>query len=129
MQTDLDIFKIIKDGLLKQNCKSLDSEGNCAYRGYNDGLDIDTKCAVGMIIDDNDYDEIIEHKSVADDIVLEAIKVSNPEWNLSGSGVNMLISLQSIHDIKQPYSWSNVFRSVENTLFNEDGSYKGKGEY
>ncbi len=129
MQTDLDIFKIIKYGLLRQNCKSLNSEGNCAYRGYNEKLGIDTMCAVGMIIDDSYYDESIENKSVADEIVLEAVRISNPEWDLRPSGVNMLIDLQSIHDTNKLFFWADAFRSVENTLFDEDGSYKGRGHY
>lgn len=48
--TKQEIFDIVAKHLLTQNCKALGLDGRCSYRG-----DAGTKCAVGILISDEEY--------------------------------------------------------------------------
>lgn len=93
-----------------------------------------TSCAVGCLIDDGVYDRIdIEGKAVnaklfipdgdgyrhstqADEepssmAVLEAVKNSNPDWNVTYKSIIMLANLQKVHDTIDSNLWPVIFRS------------------
>lgn len=48
-------FDIFAPGLLEQNCKSERWETGCAYRGTETNEVLEPKCAIGMLIPDEDY--------------------------------------------------------------------------
>ena len=95
-----------------------------------------TSCAVGCLIDDDVYNRIdIEGKAVnaklfiplsdgagyrhstqADEepssmAVLEAVKNSNPDWNVTYKSIIMLANLQKVHDTIDSNLWPVIFRS------------------
>lgn len=119
---DIDIFNIIKEGLLKQNDRSeiLNPESgtySCAYHGEGG-----KKCAVGMIIDNGNYSPKLEFKPVTNSKVNLAIQNSNPYWKILYSGEQMLLELQNMHDGQYPGAWADymsMFRFYENGYFND----------
>lgn len=110
---------------------SYDSDGF-----ISDLVEDGTSCAVGCLIDDDVYDRLdIEGKAVnaklfiplsdgvgyrktyeADEepssmAVVEAVKNSNPDWNVTYKSVTMLANLQKVHDSIDTYLWPVIFRS------------------
>lgn len=49
--SEQDAFNKAFIGIVKQGCPSIDGYEGCAYRGDND-----TKCGIGFLIDDEDYE-------------------------------------------------------------------------
>lgn len=99
--TDQEVLDTIMNGLRKQGIKSLNGGGGCAYRGLNG-----TKCAVGMLIPDEDYTTSMEG-TLYDPLLSEY---------LTGKGYNfaLLVSLQCVHDAYQPSEWEEAFERVAN---------------
>lgn len=83
-----EIFDIVSLHLLTQHEKSLDSNGDCAYRGRNN-----TKCAIGCLISDEEYHKSMEGKLVS------ALKNINERQDI------FLQYLQNIHDHKPVELW------------------------
>lgn len=95
--TKQDIFNIAANGLLKQGKKSVDGL-SCLYRGPN-GL----KCAVGMLIPDNLYQDRFEGSSAGESGVINAlIKVGVPN---TIEYANFLEHLQAVHDYPDTDDW------------------------
>lgn len=91
--TNQEIFNRVAKHLLTQNAQSV-LDGSCAYRGY-DG----TKCAVGVLIPAKKYSTAMEGKNVT---------FINRNYNLGlglGNSMNMLITLQGIHDYVPTGLW------------------------
>ncbi len=84
--------------LLKQGKKAQEG-GNCRYRAP-DGL----KCAVGCLIEPEDYSPDIEGKAI--------ITVRRRFPYLRDLDFNLLMDLQDIHDSLRPEEWPSVLRSV-----------------
>ena len=108
-----EIFDSIVDGLIRQGKKSLDRFGDCAYRGV-DG----TRCAAGFLIDDAEYDSIIETIPWCETVD----KNSDPE-EIPGIehlakirervGHKEFVSeLQFVHDGSEPVEWVGRFRQI-----------------
>jgi hypothetical protein len=85
--------------------------------------DPDLKCAAGHLILDQFYDQNIEGQTVMEDApVEEAIKLSNPDWNYQDSSLELVKTLQQVHDFREVSSWPVLFQKLEK-YFDEDGKY------
>jgi hypothetical protein len=96
------LFRIAADHLVSQGAMSANEYDTCAYRGVSGRM-----CAVGVLISDDHYDLKIEGTAIAkypEDEILTAIAVSHnvDEKDLD---VDILISLQRIHDEIDPDRW------------------------
>lgn len=82
----------------------------------------DLKCAVGHLIDDNNYSLDMEGKAICaeEDLVIDAIKASNKDWEITLKSISMLKRLQSIHDSSTPSRWESELKKL---CFNLDGSF------
>ncbi len=101
MQTTQEYFNDIATHLLKQMRKSVDSEGDCTYRG-SDGV----MCAIGCKIPDEVYNKQMEYKEVG------AMIFNHPElrehlWpgEVECHGETLNRRLQDLHDLSKPKSW------------------------
>jgi hypothetical protein len=151
MTTDYDIFQKIKTHLLTQKHRSKLSYGSdsCAYRGISEAemdkiyinypntdmdedayitveeliqeLPYESSCAVGCIIKDKFYKYELEENAANEPEVLVAVIESNPEWNLTGNSVHMMMLLQRIHDVRDTNTWEESFNELENCFL--DGSF------
>ena len=89
--TDQDIFDIAVNGVLKQNCQS--RIGNrCVYRGRNN-----TKCAVGHIILDKDYNPDMDSTTIKNTSA-EAIIRNTTELHDLVLHIDLIKDLQYWHD-------------------------------
>lgn len=91
------LYKAIEDKLVP----SLNENGMCAYRGKNG-----TKCAVGLLIPDEEYDKSIESNSIRDLIIQEKIKAANDQLE------QLLYDVQKTHD--------NLAVYIGNTITEEE---------
>jgi len=119
LETDYDVFNYVKEHLLKQNEKSVDPHTlSCYYRAYNkDGKTL--MCAVGCLMDDNNYIYEFENSSPNDLRVRRAIENTIPNWKYN---VNMLCELQNIHDEHEVDRWSLSLEYLE-SYFSPDNEY------
>lgn len=112
-----EIFDKSATHLLTQNRKSMrDREpvAICAYRGLDDA-----KCAIGCMIDDEDYHVSMEGKGVRSNTVLDALGLRVKDENKNADEkVKFLQRLQSVHDDYPVYEWINRLHDVagENAL-------------
>ena len=90
------MFNRVADHLLAQNDRSLNSNGDCVYRGSHG-----RKCAIGCLIPDELYDPSIEGHGV-DIITAENHKIAAiiPDFALPLAG-----ELQALHDNYTPEVW------------------------
>lgn len=76
----------------------------------NENRDFFTRCAVGCLIDLENYDSSLEGNTVTESSVLNAVAYSNPNLNFgSGSLFALLSNMQQIHDSFSVSSWSVAF--------------------
>lgn len=86
-------------------------------------LSKDLKCAVGAIIKDEFYNYDFEGKGIADSLdVFRAVQNSNPNWEMSDNSIDMLTTLQNIHDSFGVEQWEDAFLKLRDS-FAENGSY------
>lgn len=83
--TAQEVFDQVALHLLTQGERSINEEGNCAYRGRM-GL----KCAGGCLIGDDEYDERMENKSWNSGRMAE--------FGVPKAHKQLILSLQVIHD-------------------------------
>ena len=93
------VFKIIATHMLTQNEVSADTQ-NCLYRN-GAGL----CCAIGVLINDDNYSEELEGHTVATPEVSKAVASSLGSPPLSTNERLLLEALQDIHDYKEPSYW------------------------
>jgi hypothetical protein len=112
-----EVFNTVYAHLLRQGVKSYSfTTGVCLYRGH--GFDAEfrrTSCAIGCLIDDKHYSNLLEGRVVEHPMVIEALMASGLDINLienhnfklkynlhHNAGLNsdlyFLLMLQSIHD-------------------------------
>lgn len=121
-------FDKVRAHLLEQGTKSIryenlyDGDGviteeleTCVYRG-EDG----TKCAVGVLIPDDEYNEAFDN-AIDGGTSVATLARGNVVPALQGLDVDMLISLQNIHDYEEPRDWKAQLALLENGLV-EDGT-------
>jgi len=95
--TKQDIFNIAANGLLKQG-KTSKNSSSCMYRGPN-GL----KCAIGMLIPDELYEEGFEGKSASSSGVIKALVEAGVPYTVGYK--DFLDNLQDVHDDHQTGDW------------------------
>lgn len=107
MLTEQEIFSRVAAHLLLQNKKSFYSPDNvreiCAYRGEGG-----TKCAVGCLLEDDEYRPYMEDKGV------DRLLSLTPDGfrNFGVQNHNLLCDLQYIHDYMQPVEWKTALGQV-----------------
>lgn len=129
--TDLEklekVYNIVREHLLKQNAKSTASPSSafCRYRG-----DVGRKCAVGILITDENYNIVLEGKDIRCDEVMLAVLKSLAEEGYKANCVEdlnrlaneikyklnkyqtklrlLLIYLQKIHDNSSVSRWPTL---------------------
>lgn len=101
--TRQEVFDIVAEHLLTQRMRSVEPNDAsiCLYRGQN-GL----KCAVGILITDDEYSREMEYKNVS------VLKNKNllPERLIPHSG--LLTVLQSVHDTPPTKNWKKELKKV-----------------
>lgn len=98
--TLIEISEKVRDHLTTQKKVSRVQNG-CAYRGEGG-----VKCAVGCLIDDENYSPDVEHRSVEHRPVREAV-ANSLGVKLTTGLVDMLGLWQQYHDGLQYFSWSS----------------------
>lgn len=88
-------FNRIARHLMKQgeHSKEIGDYGSCLYRGPNG-----TKCAIGALIPDSQYDENFE----GEDLVVIRMKARA----LKGLRIAFLSEMQGVHDNNDPDKWA-----------------------
>jgi hypothetical protein len=121
IKSDIEAFATIGLHLVTQGDKSRGNSG-CSYRGneypsmdedeFESTLDLYSReywdgksCAVGCLIKDNIYSPEIEELTVIDEVVLDYVKRSNPDWEINQRSVYILNGFQNIHDNIEPNQW------------------------
>jgi hypothetical protein len=105
-----EIFNRVVAHLLRQNDRSTDINGLCAYRG-GDGL----MCAVGCLISDEAYDPSFEGMSAQLPRVVVALEKSG--ITVTDDLERLLVRLQELHDITPVESWKSTLAKIA-TEFN-----------
>lgn len=114
MLTDREIFDKVKTHLLQQKVPSME-DGECVYLNPN-GL----KCAIGCLIPVEYYSKSIEGLTLSD--IFSSVLKRPLVDTLKKSGIDsksfpLLSKLQTIHDNRNPYDWSNYLDQLEIEYF------------
>lgn len=113
MPTLQETYDKIVNGLRVQNCKSLNGQGLCFYRGLNG-----TKCAAGHVIPDSKYNSIMEGGSVCDitNIIGPVLDRTRLLYQVivveEGHNANLVQELQQIHDHIKIENWEKYFKDA-----------------
>jgi hypothetical protein len=89
-----EIFEFVATHLLTQGEQALNEDEKCVYRS-----EIGKMCAVGCLIPEEDYKSRIENLNIIG--VVFTLKIPQ----LPSDKLDMLVSLQSIHDNFMPPEW------------------------
>ena len=131
LDNDMLVMDYVVSKLLKQGRKSLESvfdyetdtwsgTGDCVYRGFirdDQGVIIHTlKCAVGHIISNDIYDDSLETQTIDNPDIIEAVKTSCENWEITDNSLGMLKVLQRIHDMIDPEDWEASFLYVRKEI-------------
>ena len=103
VKTFQDVFNNVVNHLIVQNKTSEESSG-CRYRAYNEGEET-RKCAVGCLISDIKYHEIIEDSLASSSYVIDTIQESNPELIIDDKMTELFLLMQFVHDHLEPENW------------------------
>jgi len=116
MLTKQQIFDKVVSHLLHQGERATSEDGRCSYRGQNG-----TQCAAGCLIDDEYYSADLEGSVVYSVSVRRALQLSGvcDDYNNNEAPLDVLRSLQSIHDFDEVTDWPSRFRAVARA-FNVD---------
>lgn len=119
--TRQEIFNIVSTHLLEQDDKSAETDEKglfrCKYRGPN-GL----KCAIGILIPDEEYNPEWEGKCVNTQNLSEGMPIA-AACGISRADVDFARSLQHVHDLFDVCDWRNqlkLFRSSWNLVWPEN---------
>jgi hypothetical protein len=111
-----EIFDKVSAHLLTQNAKSMD-DGICSYRGQNGRM-----CAAGRLIKDEFYASAFEGRTSRSKAVVKALVASGVfDWsevslvrpdseNFEGHKLDLVCSLQILHDDDRPAYWPSRLR-------------------
>ena len=100
------IFTQVIQHLVRQdNVSLLCDEDTCAYRGAGGA-----KCAVGYLISDKHYDDIIESNNLNSEEVIYSL--TNTIGKLDEPAIEMLRELQNVHDFSYNYLVSGIRRDT-----------------
>jgi hypothetical protein len=110
IHTKQDLFDHVARHLFKQHAKAtivVNDKMPCRYR-TSDGF----KCAIGCLIDDDNYSEGLERRNVLS--IRGAIEksigrqLSGDEYSMAGKEINILYRLQRIHDHHEVREWPQL---------------------
>lgn len=104
MPTAQETFNTVVNHLRKQNCKSINVNKECLYRGPNG-----TKCAVGCLIPDDKYDIKLEGLTITSYTIKNLLKSLGYGEDTFG----LLTELQSTHDHYPIKEWEKQFSDCE----------------
>jgi hypothetical protein len=114
MPTLQETYNIITNGLRKQDCKSVDENNNCMYRGLNT-----TKCAAGQVIPDEKYNVFFEGCSLVNpnlnmnpEMREKAQQLYNIIVKEGGHDFELVRALQRVHDSYPVSSWELHFQKI-----------------
>jgi hypothetical protein len=104
-----EIFNKAAVHLMGMEGPSVDQNGDaCAYRGEDDGGCYNgQKCAVGVFIKDEHYDEELEGTGITGNrSVSHAVAKSWGQKHLTIDQLSLLADLQDAHDLISDHNWS-----------------------
>lgn len=109
-----EIFDTVATHLFKQGWRAVrgQAEGVCAYRGVG-GL----KCAVGVLIPDQLYTEMMEGLTVSG--LLDEAEWELPEWMADNQ--SLLMVLQDAHDVPRNWESSAAMKRALNKVAAQSG--------
>jgi len=109
------VFQTVVTHLLTQNSKSLDGSvhGSCAYQN-NDGK----QCAIGVLIDSENYWPELEGKAADAVEVIEAVEKSL-DTHITRPDRDLLCKLQDIHDYSSVERWREELEELAGREFNK----------
>lgn len=93
----------IKNHLLTQNQKSISENGSYAYRGING-----TKCAIGILMSDEDYKPMYEDMSIGG-----LRRYDIPSLNIIKEDPKLFQALQELHDTYNVSEWKSLLKDIE----------------
>lgn len=84
----------------------------------------DAKCAVGHLVADEWYNPDFEGDGIdGNNLLIQAIRNSNPNWAaINICTLDMLMTLQNIHDTEDPSDWKKIFGELLNN-FTKEGEW------
>lgn len=88
-----EIVEAVVMGIVTQGGPSIGDDGTCAYRGGDE-----RKCAVGLFIDDADYEEWLEGHTV-DDYNVQQLLEKSLSSSLDDDDIDFFNELQNSHDV------------------------------
>lgn len=89
-----EVFDTVATGLIAQGRQSKDdTDTGCRYRGWEA-----TKCAIGLLIKDEDYNVALENNPVSDLGIQRALKSSLGLDCLTDAELRFLEDLRQVHD-------------------------------
>ena len=109
------VFQTVVTHLLTQNSKSLEGSdhGSCAYQN-NDGK----QCAIGVLIDSENYWPELEGKAADAVEVIEAVEKSL-DTHITRLDRDLLCKLQDIHDYSSVEGWREELEELACREFNK----------
>lgn len=99
-----EIFDQVTEHLMTQKRRAI-RNGMCLYRVGK------LKCAVGVLIQDEFYDPVMESEGPGQPLVKDALRKSGVKPFTDGTE-NLLLALQSVHDDFKPSQWPQPLRDV-----------------
>lgn len=116
-----DIFEKAKEIAYKSDESYWSSDIEELQRDLLEKIGYDAKCAVGHLINDEHYHLSIEGETLTADVV-DMVKLSHPNWEITDGSQQMMIELQKIHDSYKPETWGKMFKTFQYN-FTEDGKW------
>ncbi|NDB56901.1 hypothetical protein EB001_00385 [bacterium] len=133
--TDRDVFEYVREKMLAQNQKStntfydeeqdeiVDTE-DCQYFSYDHEKEIDLRCALGFVMNQDIFNDIGEENTDAtDENILQTIALSNSNWEITSESWQMLALLQRIHDMTYIKHWRRAMDRMS-YLFDSNGKFQ-----
>jgi hypothetical protein len=133
--TDRDVFEYVREKMLAQNQKSVntyidDETGetidgdDCQYFSYNMENEISLRCALGFVMNQNIFEKLgQEDTDATDEQTISVIALSNKNWEITSESWQMLALLQRIHDMTNLSHWRRVMDRMS-YLFDSNGKFK-----
>ena len=108
-------FRDIEDGAIYKDSYHYDE-----IVKFFDTIPKNAACALGCILSDEFYKKEFNTLGITKEEVKQAVRDSNPNWDMSGYSWAMLKRLQEIHDTDMPETWEVLLSGFS---FMEDGTY------
>ena len=106
-----EIFDAASVHLMGMDGPSLDQDADaCVYRGKDEDCEFNgQKCAVGLFIDDEHYDDDLEGQGISGgQAVADAVAASWGQDDLTVAQLSLLADLQNAHDdTSRGWEWPN----------------------